>query len=230
MQAAFGQVVSYGYGAGGGLRNLSIGVFLTTGSVQAETVTIAALGDSLTAGYGLQQGDGFVPQLQAWLNAQGADATLINAGVSGDTTAGGRSRVDWTLTPDVDAMIVALGGNDYLRGIDPATSFENLDAILAAGQGAGVTMLLVGLDVGANYGADYEAAFEQNYVDLAMKYSVAFYPDFLGGIRASVDNVSELSALLQTDGLHPNPTGVGLVVGDIGPSVLDLIAAVRAND
>ena len=219
-------MVSFGYGARSGLRNLSIGVFLTTGSVYAETVTIAALGDSLTAGYGLQQSDGFVPQLQTWLDAQAADVRIINAGVSGDTTAGGRSRIDWTLTPDVDALIITLGGNDYLRGIDPTVSRENLDAILAAGQGAGVQMLLVGLDVGANYGADYEAAFEQNYADLAAKYNVALYPDFLAGIRATVADAFDLGALLQADGLHPNPTGVGLIVADIGPSVLDLIEAV----
>jgi acyl-CoA thioesterase-1 len=219
--------MSYGYGTRTAFRNLTIAVLLTTSSVHAQTVTIAALGDSLTAGYGLQQDEGFVPQLQVWLDAQGANARIINAGVSGDTTAGGRARVDWTLTPDVDAMIVSLGGNDYLRGIDPATSYENLDAILAAGQAAGVELLLVGLDVGANYGADYEAVFEQNYVDLATKYDVALYPDFLAGIRATVDTPSELTALLQTDGLHPNPTGVGLIVADIGPAVLALIAAVK---
>jgi acyl-CoA thioesterase-1 len=227
IRAAFGQIMSLGYGARGALCKLSLAVLLTTSSVHAQTVTIAALGDSLTAGYGLQQDDGFVPQLQAWLDAQGADARLINAGVSGDTTAGGRARVDWTLTPDVDAMIVALGGNDYLRGINPAKSYENLDAILAAGQAAGAKMLLVGLDVGANYGPDYEAAFEQNYVDLAEKHDVAFYPDFLAGIRATVDTPSDLTALLQTDGLHPNPTGVGLIVADIGPLVLGLIAATK---
>ncbi len=219
--------MSFGYGARSAFRNLTIAVLLTTSSVHAQTVTIAALGDSLTAGYGLQQDDGFVPQLQAWLDGQGADVRLVNAGVSGDTTAGGRSRVDWTLTPDVDAMIIALGGNDYLRGVDPATSYENLDAILAAGQAAGVDMLLVGLDVGANYGADYEAAFEKNYVDLAAKYEVALYPDFLAGIRATVDTPSELTALLQADGLHPNPTGVGLIVADIGPFVLTLIGATK---
>ncbi|MCG3266726.1 arylesterase [Yoonia sp. I 8.24] len=225
MRGAFGQIMSFGYGARGAFRNLTTAVLLTTSSVQAQTVTIAALGDSLTAGYGLQQDDGFVPQLQAWLDGQGADVRLINAGVSGDTTAGGRSRVDWTLTPDVDAMIVALGGNDYLRGIDPAVSFENLDAILAAGQAAGVGMLLVGLDVGANYGAEYEAAFEQNYVTLAAKYDVPLYPDFLAGIRAVVDTPAALAEFVQSDGLHPNPTGVGLIVADIGPSVMELIAA-----
>lgn len=219
--------MSHGYGVRNALRNLSIGVFLTTSTVHAETVTIAALGDSLTAGYGLQQSDGFVPQLQRWLDSQGADVLLINAGVSGDTTAGGRARVDWTLTPEVDAMIVALGGNDYLRGIDPAVSFENLDAILAAAQAKDVEVLLVGLDVGANYGSEYEAAFEQNYADLTTKYDVTLYPDFLAGIRAVVNDTPDLVALLQADGLHPNPTGVDLIVADIGPVVLKLIARAK---
>uniref|UniRef100_UPI003517D9C2 GDSL-type esterase/lipase family protein n=1 Tax=Pseudooceanicola sp. TaxID=1914328 RepID=UPI003517D9C2 len=105
-------------------------ILIWTGFVaRAEPVTIAALGDSLTQGYGLPQQAGFVPQLQDWLRAEGAEVVLINAGVSGDTTAGGAARVDWTLTPEVDAMIVALGGNDLLRGIDPAVSRANLEAI-----------------------------------------------------------------------------------------------------
>ena len=100
-----------------------------------------ALGDSLTAGYGLPTDQGFVPQLQAWLAAKGLDVKIINAGVSGDTTAGGLSRADWSLTPDVQAVIVNLGGNDMLRGIDPATSRANLDAILAKVKARGVPML-----------------------------------------------------------------------------------------
>ena len=200
---------------------------LTTGSSQAQTVTIAALGDSLTAGYGLQQSDGFVAQLQGWLTEQGADVRVVNAGVSGDTTAGGRSRVDWTLTPDIDAMIVALGGNDYLRGIDPQVSRDNLDAILAAGKQAGVEMLLVGLDVGANYGADYENAFEENYVTLAAEYDLPLYPDMLQAMRQQSADPAQLGALLQADGLHPNPRGVALIVSDIGPWVMGLVAAVE---
>ena len=118
------------------MRKVLLGIILIwTGFVaRAEPVTIAALGDSLTQGYGLPQEAGFVPQLQDWLRAEGADVVLINAGVSGDTTAGGAARVDWTLTPEVDAMIVALGGNDLLRGIDPGVSRENLDKILAVAE------------------------------------------------------------------------------------------------
>lgn len=206
------------------LRNLGGAVLLTMTAAHAETVTIAALGDSLTAGYGLDQGQGFVPQLEQWLRDQGADVTIINAGVSGDTTAGGLARVDWTLTPEVDAMIVALGGNDYLRGLDPAVSRSNLDAILAAGQATGVAMLLVGLEVGTNYGADFKRDFEANYTSLATTYDVPLYPDMFAGMRAEVTSESDLRAFMQADGIHPSAEGVALIVADIGPAVLDLIA------
>ncbi|WP_286131247.1 arylesterase [Loktanella sp. 5RATIMAR09] len=199
---------------------------LTTTLAQAETVTIAALGDSLTQGYGLPQADGFVPQLQAWLTEQGADVDVINAGVSGDTTAGGLSRVGWTLTPEVDAMIVALGGNDYLRGLDPAISRANLDGILAAGQEAGVAMLLVGLTVGGNYGQAYKQDFEGMYVDLAAKYDVPLYPDFLGVLRAEGGTQDAARTYLQADGIHPNREGVSLIAAAIGPSVRALADAV----
>ena len=114
---------------------LSLSVLLAAGTAQAAEITVAALGDSLTHGYGLPPEQGFVPRLQAWLRDRGHEVTVINAGVSGDTTAGGLSRIAWTLTPEVDALIVALGGNDLLRGIDPAASRANLQAILETGLG-----------------------------------------------------------------------------------------------
>lgn len=217
--------MSTGYGATRHLRNLTIAVFLTTGATQAQTVTIAALGDSLTAGYGLAQSDGFVPQLESWLRAQGADVTVMNAGVSGDTTAGGLSRVAWTLTPDVDAMIITLGGNDYLRGIDPAVSRANLDGILAAGRTAGVRMLLVGLKAGGNYGPAYKAEFDSIYPDLAAQYDVPLYDGFFDGLRAITNMQDGIAAYMQPDGIHPNNDGVAVIVAAIGPSVLDLVAA-----
>ena len=112
---------------------LALGIALPA---TAEPVVVAALGDSLTQGYGLPAEQGFVPQLESWLNANGSDVHVINAGVSGDTTAGGLARIDWTLTPDVDALIVALGGNDLLRGIAPEVSRGNLDGILAKARAA----------------------------------------------------------------------------------------------
>lgn len=217
---------SLAYGAISRASKFGAVLFVTAGVAQAETVTIAALGDSLTAGYGLAQSDGFVPQLEEWLQAQGADAVVLNAGVSGDTTAGGLSRAAWTLTPDVDAMIVALGGNDFLRGLDPAVSKANLDGILAAGRDAEVSMLLVGLSVGSNYGIDYKKEFEGMYGELATKYDVPLYPDFASGLRAAAGMQEGMTEFLQADGIHPNPEGVSVIVAAMGPTVLNLIADV----
>lgn len=129
-------MLSYTYGSLRRACNIAVAIVIGASAVQAETVTIAALGDSLTQGYGLIPEAGFVPQLEGWLIDHGADVSVLNAGVSGDTTAGGLSRVGWTLTPDVDAMIVALGGNDLLRGIAPEVSRANIDGILTAAKDA----------------------------------------------------------------------------------------------
>ena len=212
------------------LCKLSLVIGLTTGAAQAETVTIAALGDSLTAGYGLPNGDGFVPQMQAWLDAQGADVMLINAGVSGDTTAGGLSRTDWTLTPEVDAMIVALGGNDYLRGLDPALSRANLNGILAKAQGAGVDTLLVGLTAGTNYGVDYKLAFDAMYTELATAYDVPLFPSFFAGLLAAAGTQDGLASFMQSDGIHPNKEGVTVIVAAMGPAVMELVTKVREGE
>ncbi|AKS47111.1 acyl-CoA thioesterase-1 [Octadecabacter temperatus] len=199
-------------------------MILAVGTAQAETVTIAALGDSLTQGYGLPIEDGFVPQLEGWLREQGADVEVINAGVSGDTTAGGLSRVAWTLTPDVDAMIVNLGGNDLLRGLDPALSRANLDGILSAAADAGVEVLLVGLDAPSNYGPEYEAAFEGIYPDLAQEYEAALYENFFEPLNAGADLDAARARYMQADGIHPNADGVDKIVEGIGPAVLELIS------
>ena len=190
----------------------------------AEPVTIAALGDSLTAGYGLAQDEGFVPQMQAWLDAQGAEVTLLNAGVSGDTTAGGLSRVDWTLTPEVDGVIVALGGNDYLRGLDPAVSRDNLDKILAKSQSLGVSAMLIGLQAGTNYGADYAEAFNGMYAALAATYDVPLAPDWFSALRGA-----DRPKYFQADGVHPNADGVTLIVAALGPAVLDFAGSLSGD-
>lgn len=196
---------------------------MIAGPVNAETVTVAALGDSLTQGYGLPPEDGFVPQMEAWLKRQGADVVLINAGVSGDTTAGGLSRVAWTLTPDVDAMILALGGNDLLRGIDPANSRENLKEILEAAQAAGVRVLLVGLPGPTNYGPDYKAAFDAMYPELSAEFGTALFPDWFQGLVDLGDPEMVRQTYFQPDGIHPNAEGVKLIVGALGPAVLALV-------
>ena len=190
----------------------------------AQTITIAALGDSLTQGYGLRQGDGFVPQLQAWLRAQGADVTVLNAGVSGDTTAGGLSRIDWTLTPEVQGLIVELGGNDLLRGIDPKVSRANLDAILTRAGRAKLPVLLVGLAAPGNYGPDYKMAFDAMFPDLAKAHGTLLYSGFFDGLRGA-----KMSDFMQPDGIHPNARGVTRIVAAIGPSVLQLVQKAQAR-
>ena len=209
------------------IRNVGFVTILSIGAAKAEPLTIAALGDSLTQGYGLAVDDGFVPQLQRWLKEQDADVRLVNAGVSGDTTAGGLSRIAWTLTPDVDALIVALGGNDLLRGIDPSVSRSNLEGILREARGQGLPVLLIGMDAPSNYGADFEAAFEAMYPELAKEHGALYHPDFLGGLAALKDRAMVLQRYMQRDGLHPNKDGVSLIVDNIGPSVLGLIEAAK---
>ncbi len=192
-----------------------------------EPVKVLALGDSLTQGYGLPEQDGLVPQMQKWLNDQGVEATLINAGVSGDTTAGGAARVEWSLTPEVDAMIVTLGGNDLLRGIDPAVSRGNLEVILQVAQAKGVEVLLVGLTAPGNYGPEYKAAFDAIYPELSEAYGALLAPDFFAGLGGG--DPAALQRWFQADGIHPNADGVARIVEGLGPSVLALIEATEAE-
>ncbi|MEL6518204.1 MAG: arylesterase [Pseudomonadota bacterium] len=227
MGKLLGQAVSLGYGAIARVRNLAALVAVLATPAMAEPVTVAALGDSLTQGYGLVQDQGFVPQLEGWLRANGAEVTVLNAGVSGDTTAGGLARVDWTLGDDVDALIVALGGNDLLRGIDPAVSRANLDGILQAAAARGLPVLLVGLEAPGNYGPDFKADFEAMFPDLATEYEALLYTDFLAPLRQG-DQAEALQRLMQSDGIHPNAEGVKLMVDGIGPEVLKLIARVNS--
>ncbi|SDC47925.1 arylesterase [Ruegeria marina] len=203
------------------MRKVQFGllVALLSSTAAAEPVTIAALGDSLTQGYGLSPENGFVPQLEAWLRMQGAEIRLINAGVSGDTTAGGASRVDWTLTPDVDGMIVALGGNDILRGIAPDVARANLTKILATAQSAGVEVLLVGVPVPANYGPEYKREFEAIYPELSRSFGTLYAPDFFAGLAGEP---ADLSGFMQPDGIHPNSEGVRRIVAALGPLVVEL--------
>ncbi|QUJ76633.1 arylesterase [Sulfitobacter albidus] len=196
----------------------------------AETVTIAALGDSLTQGYGLPAEDGLVPQLEDWLTAQGVDVALINAGVSGDTTAGGLARVGWTLTPEVDAMIVALGGNDLLRGLDPAQARANIRGILEEAQAQGIEVLLVGMQAPGNFGAAYKEAFDAIYPELAAEFGTLYLSSFFVGLTQgdAAPDPSTLREWFQSDGIHPNAEGVERIVAGMGPSVLDLIEAAEA--
>ncbi len=203
-------------------------VFLIAAApVAADEVTILALGDSLTQGYGLAEADGFVPQMQDWLWRNGVEARLINGGVSGDTTAGGAARADWSLTPDIDAMIVNLGANDMLRGLAPDQARTNLGTILSAAQAKSVEVLLVGLPAPGNYGPDYKADFDRAYAELSEQYGTLHFPNFLIGLGS--DDPADLQAYFQPDRIHPNTEGVKRIVGAMGPMVLQLVQTVHAN-
>lgn len=209
------------------LRRLAliVGLVLPGLPLAAEPVVLA-LGDSLTAGYGLASEDGLVPQLTRWLADQGHPAQVINAGVSGDTTAGGRARLEWSLEPQVQAVIVALGGNDLLRGIAPEEARANLDAILASVTAKGLPVLLVGLAAPGNYGAAYQRDFDAIWPELSAKYDAVLLPNLLAPIMALPLEERAKRELMQGDNIHPAPAGVALVVEALGPKVLDLLAKV----
>jgi len=196
---------------------LALGVALAIPAVaQAATIRILAFGDSLTAGYGLDPGDGFVPQLEAALRARGYDVRVLDGGVSGDTSAGGVDRLDWALADKPDLAIVELGANDMLRGIDPASVRANLDKILARLGQEKIPTLLAGMRAAPNLGPAYAAAFDAIYPDLAKAHGVPLYPFFL-------DGVALVAALNQPDGKHPNAEGVKVIVERITPAVIELI-------
>ncbi|SEA17741.1 arylesterase [Rubrimonas cliftonensis] len=207
------------------MRNLAAGLLaaMALAGAAAAEMRVVALGDSLTHGYGLPPADGFVPQLEAWLRRNGAeDVTVVNAGVSGDTTAGGLARLEWSLGDGADALIVELGGNDLLRGIDPAASRANLEAILRKAGARGLPVLLSGLEAPGNYGPDYKRAFDAMYPELAEEYGALLDPSFLEGVQDD-------RSLWQSDGIHPNAEGVTVIVERIGPLVLELVEQARED-
>jgi acyl-CoA thioesterase I len=208
-------------------RNGVLTFIMLTTPLVAEPLTLVAFGDSLTAGYGLPPEQGFVPQLQTWLTAQGEDVTVINAGVSGDTTAGGVSRLEWTLTPDVDALIVTLGGNDLLRGIDPATSRANLETIIRTASDAGLPVLLVGMKAPGNYGPDYKTTFDRIYPDLSATYETLLAASFFEALTQGNPDPLAAQPFMQPDGIHPNAEGVAKIVAQLGPQVRDLLTRAR---
>lgn len=219
-------LTSLAYGAARSLRNLALITICSALPVFAEPLQLVALGDSLTQGYGLPVEDGLVPQLQGWLVAAGANVVVQNAGVSGDTTAGGRSRLDWSLAGGADALIVALGGNDLLRGLPPSETRANIDAILTSAEGRGLPVLLVGLPAPGNYGPEYKAAFDAIWPELAARHETLLLENLLAPIMALSLQERADRALMQGDGIHPSAKGVKLVVAALGPKVLDLLARV----
>jgi acyl-CoA thioesterase I len=190
----------------------------------AETtpIKIVALGDSLTAGFGLTEKDGFVPRLQAALSADGIAVEVANAGVSGDTAADGLARLDWSVSAGTDAVIVELGANDMLRGLKPQVTRAALDAILNRLTARHIAVLLCGMRAAPNLGEAYGQDFARIYPELAAKYSAPLYPFFLDGVAADLK-------LTQPDGMHPNAAGVGVIVERILPKVKQLIARARSQ-
>jgi acyl-CoA thioesterase-1 len=185
-------------------------------------VRLLVLGDSLGAGFGLAHADGFQAQLAAALAARGLAVEIVDGAVSGDTTAGGRARLDWVLADPVDAAIVELGGNDGLRGIDPRDTSANLAAILDAFAARRIPVLLEGMYAPPNLGPEYEAAFRAVFDRLGARPGVLYDPFFLAAVAAD-------PALNQADGIHPNVEGVRRIVARLLPLVERLLGEVRAS-
>ncbi len=189
----------------------------------ARPIEILAFGTSLTQGYGLPPGTEFPIVLQERLKQAGIDAVVINAGVSGDTSSDGLSRLDWSLADHPDAVILEAGSNDALRAIDPTLTRKNLTAILAKLQAAHVPVLLLGMKAPRNLGPEYAAAFDPIYPDLAKQYGVLFYPFMLDGVALN-------PRLNQADGIHPNPAGAKIIVERMLPYVLKLVREVPSDN
>ncbi|MBO9195660.1 arylesterase [Rhizobium sp. 16-449-1b] len=185
-------------------------------SAQARTINLVGFGDSLMAGYQLPPGDGFPEKLQAALKAKGLDVTVANAGVSGDTTTGGLSRIDWSVPDGTDGVILELGANDALRGIAPEQSEKNLDQMITRLKERGIAVFLAGMMAPPNMGDDYAARFNPIYEKLAKKHGLTLYPFFLDGV------VLDASLKLE-DGMHPNSKGVDTIVQKMEPAITQFI-------
>ena len=183
---------------------------------------LMVLGDSLVAGHGLPQGEAFPNILQEELAARGKFVEVLNAGVSGDTTAGGLARLDWSLTEEPDALIIVLGGNDLLRGLEPAATKANLTAIIDRAVSENIAVMLAGMQAPRNLGQDYAREFDAIYTQLGARDEVIFYPFFLDGVALVPD-------FNQQDGMHPNRAGVDEIARRIRPSVEELLAAVTSD-
>lgn len=202
------------------LATLFFALLLASPTFASPPVKILAIGSSLTQGYGLAPGTELPALLQQRLRAAGINASVINAGVSGDTSAGGLSRLDWSLADHPDCAVVELGSNDALRGIAPAQTEKNLSAILAKLKAAHVPVLLAGMRAPRNLGPEYAAQFDPIYPNLAHQHGVLLYPFILDGVAMN-------PKLNQADGMHPNPAGEKIIADRIFPYVLKLVGQVK---
>jgi acyl-CoA thioesterase-1 len=192
------------------------------GAAKEGRPVIVAFGDSLVAGLGLPESESFPAKLEAALKARGKEVSVVNAGVSGDTTAAALKRLDWALADGADAIIVELGGNDALQGIPPEGTKANLAKIIETAKGKGLPVLLAGMEAPRNMGKDYTDAFHAIYPALAAEYGVLLYPFFLDGVALN-------DSLMQADGIHPNAKGVETIVEGIMPKVEELLAQIKTN-
>ncbi len=191
-------------------------------AIAATPIKTVVLGDSLSAGFGLAGSDAFPAKLQKALKINGIEIEMINAGVSGDTSSGGRDRLDWSVPNGTQAVIVELGANDALRGTDPAVTRAALTDIVTRLKARGIAVLLCGMLAPPNYGSDYSARFNTIYPDLAKSLGVPLYPFFLEGVAGD-------SKLNQADGLHPTAEGVGVIVKNILPTVEAFLGAISGQ-
>ena len=191
-------------------------------AAETQPPVIVAFGDSLTAGLGLPQDQSFPAQLEAALKERGTEATVVNAGVSGDTAAAGLARLDWSLPDNASAVIIELGANDALQGLPPEGTKQALTQIIEKVQAKDLPILLAGMEAPRNMGNDYVEQFRAIYVDLAARYHVLLYPFFLEGAAMN-------DGMTQGDGLHPNAKGVAAIVANILPKVEELLAEVKAK-
>ena len=202
------------------LSGILLALAFTAPAAAAPPIKILAFGTSLTQGYGLPPGTEFTVVMQQKLKAKGIDATIVNAGVSGDTSSDGLSRLDWSLADHPDAAIVEMGSNDALRGIDPALTEKNISAMLGKFKAAHVPVLLLGMKAPRNLGPEYQKAFDPLYPKLAKDYGVLLYPFVLDGVALN-------PKLNQADGMHPNPAGVKVIVDRMLPYVEKLVAEAK---
>lgn len=191
-------------------------------ALEARTLRLVAFGDSLSAGYQLLQADAFPTVLEGALKAKGLDVAVENAGVSGDTASSGLERLDWSIAEGTDAVILELGANDALRGVDPAITEAALDGILTRLKARKIAVLLAGMHAPRNNGEIFIKAFDGMYLRLAQKHGVPLYPFFLEGVQGN-------PALNLPDAMHPNPKGVRVIVERILPAVENLLSVVRAR-
>lgn len=201
---------------------MAVAGFLAPPPARAQdspALRIVALGDSLTAGYGLPQDAAFPAVLERALKARGHRVEVVNAGVSGDTSSGGLERLDWSVPDDVDGVILELGANDMLRGVDPAVTRRNIGAIVERLKGRGIPVLLAGMYASRNLGPDYVRTFDSIYPDIAKKHDLVLYPFFLDGVAGE-------RSLNLPDGLHPTAQGVARIVERILPTVETFLARI----